>query len=84
MAAAEATDRLRFATQVLNVELWNAALLPGEAAAVDVLTDGRLELGFGAGHAETEFRAAASLPAGTGAHRALGRGGATRAEAPGR
>lgn len=58
VAAAEATDRLRFGTQVLNVELWNAALLPGEAAAVDVLTGGRLELGFGAGHAETEFRAA--------------------------
>lgn len=58
VAAAEASDRLRFATQVLNVEFWNPALLAREAAAVDVLTDGRLELGFGAGHAEVEFRAA--------------------------
>src|SRR5699024_5446029 len=29
-----------------------------EAATVDLFTDGRLELGFGAGHAEVEFRAA--------------------------
>lgn len=57
VAAAEASDRLRFGTQVLNVEFWNPALLAREAAAVDVLTDGRLELGFGAGHAEEEFRA---------------------------
>ncbi len=57
VAAAEASERLRFGTQVLNVEFWNPALLAREAAAVDVLTDGRLELGFGAGHAEEEFRA---------------------------
>ena len=57
VAAAEGSDRLRFGTQVLNVEFWNPALLAREAAAVDVLTDGRLELGFGAGHAEEEFRA---------------------------
>ena len=57
VAAAEASDRLRFGTQVLNVEFWNPALLAREASAVDVLTDGRLELGFGAGHAEEEFRA---------------------------
>jgi probable F420-dependent oxidoreductase len=58
VAAAEASERLRFGTQVLNVELWNPALLAREVAAVDVLTDGRLELGLGAGHAEVEFRAA--------------------------
>lgn len=57
VAAAEASDRLRFGTHVLNVGFWNPALLAREAAAVDVLTDGRLELGFGAGHAEDEFRA---------------------------
>jgi alkanesulfonate monooxygenase SsuD/methylene tetrahydromethanopterin reductase-like flavin-dependent oxidoreductase (luciferase family) len=57
VAAAEVTDRLRFGTQVLNVEFWNPVLLAREAAAVDVLTDGRLELGFGAGHAEDEFSA---------------------------
>jgi probable F420-dependent oxidoreductase len=58
VAAADVSDRLRFGVQVLNVEFWNPALLAREAAAVDVLTDGRLELGFGAGHAEVEFRAA--------------------------
>lgn len=58
VAAADASDRLRFGAQVLNIEFWNPALLAREAAAVDVLTDGRLELGFGAGHAEVEFRAA--------------------------
>jgi probable F420-dependent oxidoreductase len=58
VAAAGASDRLRFGTQVLNMEFWNPVLLAREAAAVDVLTDGRLELGFGAGHAAVEFRAA--------------------------
>lgn len=58
VAAADAGDRLRFGTQVLNVELWNPALLARDAATADLLTDGRLELGFGAGHAEVEFLAA--------------------------
>lgn len=58
VAAAEVSDRLRFGTQVLNLEFWNPVLLAREVAAVDVLTDGRLELGFGAGHAEDEFLAA--------------------------
>jgi len=39
-AAAGASDRLRFGTQVLNTEFWNPVLLAREAAAVDVLTDG--------------------------------------------
>ena len=58
VVAAEVSSRLRFATQVLNVEFWNPALRAREAAAVDILTDGRLELGLGAGHVEQEFRAA--------------------------
>jgi probable F420-dependent oxidoreductase len=58
VAAAGASDRLRIGTQVLNTEFWNPVLLAREAAAVDVLTGGRLELGFGAGHAAVEFRAA--------------------------
>lgn len=57
VAAAAASDRLRFGVQVLNNELWNPALLAREAAAVDTLTGGRLELGFGAGHAQVEFEA---------------------------
>lgn len=58
VAAAEASDRLRFATHVLNNEFHNPVLLARDAAAADVLTDGRLELGFGAGHARDEFEAA--------------------------
>ncbi|MGH2720384.1 MAG: TIGR03621 family F420-dependent LLM class oxidoreductase [Actinomycetota bacterium] len=57
IAAADATDRLRLGTHVLNVEFWNPVLLARESAAVDLLTDGRLELGFGAGYTESEFRA---------------------------
>jgi probable F420-dependent oxidoreductase len=58
VAAAYVSDRLRFGVQVLNNEFWNPALLAREAAAVDVLTGGRLELGFGAGHAQVEFELA--------------------------
>ncbi|HEX6420400.1 MAG TPA: TIGR03621 family F420-dependent LLM class oxidoreductase [Acidimicrobiales bacterium] len=61
VAAAAASDRLRFGTQVLNNGFWNPVLLARDAAAVDVLTGGRLELGFGAGHTATEF-AAAGIP----------------------
>lgn len=58
VTAAEVSDRLRFGTQVLNNEFWNPVLLAREAATVDILTSGRLELGLGAGHAEVEFAAA--------------------------
>jgi len=58
LVAADVSDRLRLGTQVLNIEFWNPLLLAREAATVDLFTDGRLELGFGAGHAEVEFRAA--------------------------
>jgi probable F420-dependent oxidoreductase len=58
VAAASVSDRLRFGVQVLNNEFWNPVLLAREAAAADVLTGGRLELGFGAGHSAGEFAAA--------------------------
>lgn len=57
VAAAGASDRLRFGVQVVNNEFWNPALLAREAATADILTGGRLELGFGAGHAKAEFEA---------------------------
>lgn len=56
-AAAEASERLRFGTQVLNVQFWNPALLARACATADVLTGGRLEVGLGAGNAAAEFRA---------------------------
>jgi probable F420-dependent oxidoreductase len=58
VSAADATDRLRVGTFVLNNDFWNPAFLARDAAAVDVLTDGRLELGFGAGHAQVEYESA--------------------------
>jgi probable F420-dependent oxidoreductase len=58
IAAAEATQRLRVGTMVLNVGFWNAHLLAREVATADLLTGGRLELGLGAGHMKWEFDAA--------------------------
>ncbi|GAA2108805.1 TIGR03621 family F420-dependent LLM class oxidoreductase [Actinomadura alba] len=58
IAAAEATERLRVGTLVLNVGFWNSHLLAREVATADLLTDGRLELGLGSGHMRWEFEAA--------------------------
>jgi probable F420-dependent oxidoreductase len=58
VAAAAATERLRVGTYVLNVEFWNPLLLARVAATTDLLTDGRLTLGLGAGHAAVEFEQA--------------------------
>lgn len=58
VAAAEATERLRVGTLVLNVGFWNPSLLAREAATVDQLSGGRLELGLGSGHMKSEFDAA--------------------------
>ncbi len=58
VAAAEATQRLRIGTLVLNVPFWNPALLARDVATTDILTDGRLELGLGSGHMRWEFDAA--------------------------
>lgn len=52
---AEATTRLHVGTFVLNNDFRHPALLAREAATVDLLTDGRLELGLGAGHAAPEY-----------------------------
>jgi probable F420-dependent oxidoreductase len=55
VAAANATERLRVGTLVLNAAFWNPALLAREVATTDILTDGRLELGLGSGHMKWEF-----------------------------
>jgi probable F420-dependent oxidoreductase len=57
VAAAAAAERIRVGTQVLNVAFRPLGLLAQEAATVDVVTGGRLELGIGAGYAEDEVRA---------------------------
>lgn len=57
-AIAAATSTVRLGTYVLNACFYKPALLARDAAAVDRLSDGRLELGLGAGYAREEFEAA--------------------------
>ena len=63
MSAAAATSRVRLSTIVLNSGFYRPALLARDAAALHEFTDGRLELGIGAGSefAAQEF-AVAELP----------------------
>lgn len=56
--AAEATSRIRLGTMVLNNDFRHPILLAREAATLDVLSGGRLELGIGAGHSGDEYREA--------------------------
>ncbi|MGH2806336.1 MAG: TIGR03621 family F420-dependent LLM class oxidoreductase [Actinomycetota bacterium] len=49
VAAAEATERVRLATFVLDNDFRNPVLMAQEAETVNLLTGGRLELGLGAG-----------------------------------
>ncbi|MEU5979273.1 TIGR03621 family F420-dependent LLM class oxidoreductase [Streptomyces sp. NPDC047315] len=53
--AAEATERARLTTFVLNTPFYNAALLARDVASTDQFVDGRLELGLGAGYVKAEF-----------------------------
>jgi probable F420-dependent oxidoreductase len=53
--AAEATERPRLGTLVVNTSFYNPALLARDVAGTDQLTDGRLELGLGAGYVKAEF-----------------------------
>ncbi|WP_030608426.1 LLM class F420-dependent oxidoreductase [Streptomyces sclerotialus] len=59
VAAAEATERPRVGTFVLNTGFWNPALLAREVATTDALTGGRLELGLGTGYVKAEHESAA-------------------------
>src|SRR5260370_21346889 len=55
ISAAEATTHLRVGTNVLNNDLRHPVLVAREAATVDLLTDGRLQLGLGAGSIRSEY-----------------------------
>ena len=57
-AIAAATSTVRVGTYVLNACFYKPALLARDAAAVNDLSDGRLELGLGAGYVREEFEAA--------------------------
>ena len=58
VVAAEATTRLRVGTNVLNNDLRHPVMVAREAAAIDLLTDGRLQLGLGAGSIKSEYHEA--------------------------
>ena len=55
VAAGAVTVRLRLATVVLDNDFRHPAALAKEAATVDVLTSGRLELGLGAGWLQSDY-----------------------------
>jgi probable F420-dependent oxidoreductase len=60
---AGSTDRVRLGTSVLVLPYRNPVNLAAEAAALDVLSDGRFVLGVGAGWMKEEFRALGIDPA---------------------
>ena len=55
VSAAEATTHLRVGANVLNNDLRHPVLVAREAATVDLLTDGRFQLGLGAGFMQAEY-----------------------------
>src|SRR5260370_6393899 len=55
LSAADATQHLRGGTNVLNNDFRHPALVAREAATGDLLTDGRLQLGLGAGNLRSEY-----------------------------
>ena len=64
VAAADATERPRVGTFVLNAGFWNPTLLAREVATTHDLTGGRLELGLGTGYIQAEHDTA-GLPFGS-------------------
>jgi probable F420-dependent oxidoreductase len=58
MAAAAATTTLRVGTMVLSNDYRHPVVLAKEAATIDVLSGGRLELGLGAGWMRTDYEQA--------------------------
>jgi len=52
---AEHTDRIRLGTAVATAAYWHPINLAGEAAFLDLISDGRLEFGIGSGAYQREF-----------------------------
>ena len=59
MAAADATTTLRVASHVFTNDFHNPVLLAQAAATLDLLSDGRLEFGLGAGWLRADYDACA-------------------------
>jgi len=49
------TSRIRLGVGVVNAAYWHPIKLAGEAAMLDLLSDGRLEMGIGSGAYQREF-----------------------------
>src|ERR1700674_2058818 len=58
MAAADATTRLRVGSLVFDNDYRHPAVLAKEAATLDLLSDGRLDLGLGAGWMASDYQQA--------------------------
>lgn len=58
LAAANASTTIRVGTFVLTTGFYHPRLLARDIATVDQLTDGRIEIGLGAGYVQQEFEAA--------------------------
>jgi len=56
MAAADATTRLRVGSLVFGNDYRHPVVLAKEAATIDVLSDGRFDLGLGAGWMATDYQ----------------------------
>ena len=56
-AAAAATTKLRVATAVFAADFRHPAVLARELASIDLLSEGRLEVGLGAGYQVNDYRA---------------------------
>src|SRR5262249_25163125 len=56
--AAAKTERIAVGTSVLNLPWYNPVLLARRLATLDVLSGGRLRLGFGIGWSQDEYEAA--------------------------
>ncbi|EHB58148.1 putative F420-dependent oxidoreductase [Mycolicibacterium rhodesiae JS60] len=58
VAAAEYSKTMRVGTFVINAAFYKPAILARDAIAVDILSEGRLDLGLGTGYVREEFEAA--------------------------
>lgn len=56
-AAAAATETIRLGTFVLNADMRNPVQLAWDVSTLDAVSDGRVELGLGAGHTPQEYDA---------------------------
>ena len=78
MAAADATTTLRIGALVFCNDYRHPAVLAKEAATLDILSEGRFELGLGAGWMTSDYLAAGiPMDPAVGAHRPAG-GGASQ------